>query len=48
LNKKISKYRKTLWGWLVAMAMLLVVSQALILRWGLSPLRKVGIELKKT
>lgn len=46
-NKKISKYRNTLWGWLVAMAMLLLVSQALILRWGLSPLRKVGIELNR-
>ena len=46
-NKKISQYRKTLWGWLVAMAMLLLVSQALILRWGLSPLRKVGIELNR-
>jgi two-component system sensor histidine kinase PhoQ len=46
-NKKISEYRNTLWGWLVAMALLLLVSQALILRWGLSPLRKVGIELNR-
>ena len=44
-NKQISLYRKTLWSWLVAMAVLLLFSQALILRWGLSPLRKVGIEL---
>ncbi|NOQ69977.1 MAG: GHKL domain-containing protein [Gammaproteobacteria bacterium] len=46
-DKKISEYRKTLWGWLVAMAMLLLISQALILRWGLSPLRKVGFELNR-
>jgi len=46
-NKKISEYRKTLWGWLVAMAVLLLISQAIILRWGLSPLRKVGIELNR-
>ncbi len=44
-NKQIASYRSTLLGWLVAMAVLLLVSQALILRWGLSPLRKVGTEL---
>jgi two-component system sensor histidine kinase PhoQ len=44
-NKQISLYRKTLWSWLIAMAVLLLFSQALILRWGLSPLRKVGVEL---
>ena len=44
-NKQINQYRKTLWGWLLAMALLLLISQAAILRWGLSPLRKVGAEL---
>ena len=44
-DRQISEYRMTLWGWLLAMAVLLLISQALILRWGLSPLRKVGIEL---
>ncbi|MFV9616005.1 MAG: two-component sensor histidine kinase, partial [Gammaproteobacteria bacterium] len=44
-NKQISLYRKTLWSWLIGMAILLLLSQALILRWGLSPLRKVGVEL---
>lgn len=46
-NKQISQYRKTLLSWLVAMAILLLISQAFILRWGLSPLRKVGKELNK-
>ena len=46
-NSQISQYRKTLWGWLIAMAALLLFSQALILRWGLSPLRKVGAELNR-
>ncbi len=46
-DKQISEYRKTLWGWLLAMAMLLLVSQALILRWGLSPLRRVAKELNR-
>lgn len=46
-NHQISQYRKTLWGWLMAMAVLLLISQALILRWGLSPLHRVGIELNR-
>ena len=46
-NKQIAKYRATLLGWLIAMALLLLVSQALILRWGLLPLRKVGEELNR-
>ena len=44
-DKQIVRYRATLWGWLLAMAVLLLLSQALILRWGLLPLRKVGDEL---
>ena len=44
-DKQINRYRATLWGWLIGMAMLLLLSQAIILRWGLAPLRKVGIEL---
>lgn len=46
-EKQINEYRKTLWGWLLAMALLLLVSQAIILRWGLSPLRRVGVELNR-
>ena len=44
-NKQIHRFRTTLWGWLIAMAALLLTSQAIILRWGLSPLRAVGKEL---
>jgi two-component system sensor histidine kinase PhoQ len=46
-DKQINGYRTTLWGWLSAMAVLLLCSQAIILRWGLSPLRKVGRELNR-
>ncbi len=46
-DKQIVRYRATLWGWLLGMAVLLLISQALILRWGLSPLRKVGDELNR-
>jgi two-component system sensor histidine kinase PhoQ len=44
-DRQLTEYRTTLLTWLVAMALLLLVTQALILRWGLSPLRKVGREL---
>lgn len=47
LDAQINRYRATLWGWLLAMAILLLVSQGLILRWGLTPLRKVGEELSQ-
>ncbi len=46
-TRQINRYRTTLWGWLIAMAVLLLCSQAIILRWGLAPLRKVGIELNR-
>lgn len=44
-NRQISGFRTTLWTWLGAMVLLLLISQAVILRWGLSPLRRVGGEL---
>jgi two-component system, OmpR family, sensor histidine kinase PhoQ len=46
-NKQLEEYRTTLWSWLLAMAFLLLLSQAAILRWGLAPLRQVGGELNK-
>ncbi|MCK5189001.1 MAG: GHKL domain-containing protein, partial [Methylococcales bacterium] len=46
-DKQINSYRITLWAWLIAMALLLLLSQAAILRWGLAPLRKVGAELNR-
>lgn len=46
-DRQIAKYRASLWGWLLAMAALLLLSQAAILRWGLRPLRQVGAELHR-
>lgn len=46
-EKQISEYRTTLWGWLLGMAILLLITQAAILHWGLSPLRKVGAEINR-
>ena len=42
---QIERYREDLWGWLGVMAMLLLATQMLVLRWGLQPLRKVSAEL---
>ena len=44
-NRQIAEFRTTLWSWLGAMAVLLLICQAAILHWGLSPLRRVGKEL---
>jgi len=46
-NQQITTYRTTLWGWLGAMATLLLVSLLLTLRWGLRPLQQVTNELAK-
>jgi len=46
-HEQLSIYRRSLWGWLGAMALLLLVAQLLILRWGLSPLRHVAFELTR-
>jgi len=45
--EQLAIYRHSLWGWLGAMALLLLVAQTLILRWGLGPLRHVADELTR-
>lgn len=42
---QMNGYRRSLWGWLGAMAVLLLITQTLLLRWGLRPLRSVGAEI---
>lgn len=44
-NAQIRRYRQSLWTWLAALAALLLVAQALVMRWGLHPLRSVATEL---
>jgi two-component system, OmpR family, sensor histidine kinase PhoQ len=46
-HEQLNVYRRNLWGWLGAMSLLLLVAQSLILRWGLSPLRRVADELTR-
>ncbi|HNO75184.1 ATP-binding protein [Nitrosomonas mobilis] len=41
------QYENTLWSWLAAIALLLLVVQAVALRWGLLPMRKVAGELNR-
>ena len=46
-RQQLGIYRRSLWGWLGAMAVLLLAAQWIILRWGLSPLRSVADELTR-
>ncbi|TVZ37801.1 two-component system sensor histidine kinase PhoQ [Alteromonadaceae bacterium 2753L.S.0a.02] len=47
LKAELKGYRSALWQWLGGMALLFVIAQLAITRWGLSPLRSLAIELKK-
>lgn len=44
-NQQLDDYSTTLWLWLGAMALFLIVSQIFILRWGLKPINTVVDEL---
>ena len=43
---EVNKFRTSLWSWLGGVAILLLILQLLLLRWGLSPLRRLAIDLK--
>ena len=44
--EQVARFRRSLWGWLAAVGVLLLVVQSVILRWGLSPLRRVAEDLR--
>ena len=44
-QQQISTYRRNLWGWLGAAVVVLLLLQAIILRWSLKPLRQVAVDL---
>ena len=46
-QQQISTYRRNLWGWLGAAVLVLLVLQAIILRWSLNPLRQVAADLAR-
>lgn len=45
LREQVTSFRRTLWGWLTALAVLLLGVQGLVVRWGLRPLRGVTHDL---
>jgi two-component system, OmpR family, sensor histidine kinase PhoQ len=47
LDSETSAFRRTLWGWLASAGVLLLLSQTLLLQWGLSPLRRVSQEIAR-
>ena len=44
---EIDSFRSTLWRWLGGMALVLLLAQGAILRWGLQPLRRVTADLQR-
>lgn len=44
-DRQLADFQRLLWGWLTAVALLLLLMQGTILRWGLAPLRRVAAEL---
>ena len=44
-HQKINEYRQNLWTWMVGVGVLFLMIQAIIIRWSLSPLRKVADDL---
>jgi two-component system sensor histidine kinase PhoQ len=46
-HQQIDAYRTSLWGWLGGMALVLLLAQGIILRWGLRPLRRVEADLRR-
>lgn len=45
LESQVAQFRRSLWAWLGAAAVALLLVQGLVLRFGLGPLRRVGAEL---
>ncbi|NOY62484.1 MAG: GHKL domain-containing protein [Gammaproteobacteria bacterium] len=44
-NTQVHDFRRNLWGWLGGVAVLLLLVQSTILRWGLAPLRRAAQDL---
>ena len=44
---ELESFRSTLWRWLGGMALVLLLAQGVILRWGLRPLRSVTTDLQR-
>ena len=46
-ENQVGSFRNSLWGWLVAATIFLLLAQALVLRWSLKPLRSVATDLDR-
>ena len=46
-DREVKAFRQTLWGWLIGSGVLLLLSQTLLLQWGLAPLRRVAQEVSR-
>lgn len=44
-NAQLSAFRRLLWGWLLVVAITLLIVQWTVLRWGLAPLRRVAVDI---
>ncbi|MBD3646360.1 MAG: histidine kinase, partial [Pseudomonadales bacterium] len=45
-RSEIRGFRNNLWGWLVGVAVVLILVQGVVMRWGLLPLRQLAEDLK--
>jgi len=46
-ERQVSQFRNELWGWLIGVTLILLMTQGFILRWSLTPLREVAMDLIK-
>ncbi|GAB3474887.1 ATP-binding protein [Polaromonas eurypsychrophila] len=46
-NREVGAFTRTLWLWLGAASVLLLLAQLWLLRWGLAPLRRVASEIRR-
>ncbi len=46
-RREVAAFARTLWTWLGGAGLLLLLSQAALLQWGLSPLRRVALEIRR-
>jgi len=44
-KQQVNRFRSELWGWLLAVSIILLIAQGIILRWSLKPLRDVALDL---
>lgn len=45
-RKQITEFRSSLWSWLLGMMFILILLQAVVMNWGLAPLKQVAADLK--